>query len=146
LILVAEAASAGLGSTVSGIHKGSGGDRNATQWIGTWAAAAQPFIPELLQTYRNQSLRLIVHTSAGGRRVRIKVSNTYGDKPLLIGGAHITRRVTGAETDPSSDRMLKFQGKSSATVAAGSMVVSDPVEMEVPGLSDLAVSLSPSEH
>jgi lysophospholipase L1-like esterase len=60
---------------------------------------------------------------------------------LLIGGAHIARRSAAAEIDPRSDRMLKFQKKSSTTVAAGSMVVSDPVEMDVPALSDLAVSL-----
>jgi lysophospholipase L1-like esterase len=141
LILAAQAAPAILKSAVSGMPKGSDGDRKATQWIGTWAAAAQPFIPESLQTYRNQSLRLIVHTSAGGRKVRIKISNTYGGRPLLIGGAHIARRTTGAEIDPSSDRIVKFQGQLSTAVAAGSMVVSDPVEMDVPGLSDLAVSL-----
>ena len=141
LLLVAAAAPAILASDVSALPKDSGVDSKAQPWIGTWAASAQPFIPELLQTYRNQSLRLIVHTSAGGRRVRIKISNTYGDKPMVIGGAHIARRTTAAEIDPSSDRILKFQGQSSTTVAAGSMVVSDPVEMEVPGSSDLAVSL-----
>src|SRR5262252_9944219 len=76
------------------------------QWIGTWATAAQPFLPKSLQTYRNQSLRLIVHTSIGGTRVRIKISNTYGDGPLLIGGAHIARRTAAAEIDPRSDRIL----------------------------------------
>jgi len=111
------------------------------QWIGTWATAPQPFIPGSLQTFRNQSLRLIVHTSAGGTKVRIKISNAYGDGPLLIGGAHIAHRTAAAEIDLRSDRMLKFQTKSSTTVAAGSMVVSDPVEMDVPALSDLAVSL-----
>jgi len=116
-------------------------NRGAEQWVGTWATAPQPFIPGSLQTFRNQSLRLIVHTSAGGTKVRIKISNTYGDAPLLIGGAHIARRTAAAEIDPRSDRMLKFQTKSSSTVAAGSMVVSDPVEMDVPALSDLAVSL-----
>jgi lysophospholipase L1-like esterase len=141
LILAANAAPAILGSTVSGIPSGSDLDRKAKQWIGTWATAAQPFIPQSLEAYRNQSLRLIVHTSAGGKRVRIKISNTYGDRPLLIGGAHVARRTAEAEIDPRSDRMLKFQGKSSTTVPAGSMVVSDPVEMDVPGLSDLAVSL-----
>src|ERR1700683_1546880 len=141
LILAANAAPAILGSTVSGIPSGSDLDRKAKQWIGTWATAAQPFIPESLQAYRNQSLRLIVHTSVGGKRVRIKISNTYGDRPLLIGGAHSPGRTAEAESDPRSDRMLKFQGKSSTTIPAGSMVVSDPVEMDVPGLSDLAVSL-----
>ena len=116
-------------------------NRGGEQWIGTWATAPQPFIPGSLQTFRNQSLRLIVHTSAGGTKIRIKISNTYGDGPLLIGGAHIARRTAAAEIDPRSDRMLKFQAKSSTTVAAGSMVVSDPVEMDVPALSDLAVSL-----
>ena len=124
-------------ATASRVHV----NRDGQQWIGTWATAAQPFIPGSLQTFRNQSLRLIVHTSAGGTKVRIKISNTYGDGPLLIGGAHIARRTAAAEIDPRSDRMLKFQTKSSTTVAAGSMVVSDPIQMDVPALSDLAVSL-----
>jgi len=120
--------------------------RDSKQWIGTWATAPQPFIPGRLQTFRNQSLRLIVHTSAGGTKVRIKISNIYGDGPLLIGGAHIARRTAAAEIDRRSDRMLKFHAKSSTTVAAGSMVVSDPVEMDVRALSDLAVSFFLPQH
>jgi len=146
LISAAQAAPPILGSAVPEVPSASHLDRKAKQWIGTWAASAQPFIPAILETYRNQSLRLIVHTSAGGARVRVKISNTYGDTPLLIGSAHIARRTTEAEIDPRSDRMLKFQGKSSTTVPAGSMVVSDPVEMDVPGLSDLAVSLFLPQH
>jgi len=141
LILAAEAAPANMGCTASRIALGADADRDAKQWIGTWATAAQPFLPKSLQTYRNQSLRLIVHISAGGRKVRIKVSNAYGDGPLVIGGARIARRTRGAEIDPSSDRMLKFHGKSSTTVAAGSSVVSDPVEVDVQALSDLAISV-----
>jgi lysophospholipase L1-like esterase len=98
-------------------------------------------VPKALQTYRNQSLRLIVHTSAGGTKVRIKISNTYGNGPLVIGGAHIARRTADAEIDPQSDRTLKFNGKLSTSIAAGSMAVSDPVELDVPALSDLAISL-----
>ena len=113
----------------------------ATQWIGTWATAAQPFLPESLQTYRNQTLRLIVHTSAGGARVRIRISNTYGDKPLFLGGAHIARRTAEAQIDPRSDRVLKFRGEPSTTVAAGSTVASDAVELAVPALADLGISL-----
>ncbi len=136
LIFAAQAASA-----VSGVPSGVEVDRNANRWVGTWATAAEPFIPKSLETYANQSLRLIVHTSTGGTRVRVKISNTYGDGPLLIGDAHIARRTAEAEIDPRSDRMLKFHAETSTTVAAGSMVVSDPVEMEVPALSDLAVSV-----
>jgi len=58
-------------------------------WIGTWATAPQPAIPSRVQAFRNQTVRLIVHVSAGGKRVRIKISNTYGEQPLLIGAAHL---------------------------------------------------------
>jgi lysophospholipase L1-like esterase len=141
LLFVAGAPAVVPGSTASRIVSGADIDRDAKQWVGTWATAAQPFLPQSLQVYRNQSLRLIVHTSAGGRKVRIKISNTYGDGPLLIGGVHIARRTLAAEIDPHSDLMLKFQGRSSTTVPPGSMAISDPVELNVPALSDLAISL-----
>jgi lysophospholipase L1-like esterase len=114
---------------------------HGAQWIGTWATAAQPFLPGALDTYQNQSLRLIVHTSAGGARVRIKISNTYGDEPLFVGGAHIGRRGSGADIEPTSDRRLTFGGQSSIAVAAHSVAQSDPVNLDVPALSDLAISL-----
>jgi len=58
-------------------------------WIGTWATAAQPSGPNV-QSYKNQTLRLIVHTSIGGKKLRVKISNTYGDQPLVI-DAHTLR-------------------------------------------------------
>jgi hypothetical protein len=116
-------------------------DPNGNQWIGTWATAPQPPAPGSLQSFRNQTLRLIVHATAGGAKVRIKISNTFGDHPLLIGAAHLARRKDAAEIDPVSDRSLTFHGQSSTRVEAGSMVVSDPVTLDVPALSDLAISL-----
>ena len=110
-------------------------------WIGTWAAAPQPPIPGTTRTFRNQTVRLIVHASAGGARVRIRISNTFGDHPLRIGAAHIARSTTAADIDPASDRTVKFRGQSSTTVAARSMVVSDPIDLDVPALSNLAISL-----
>ena len=110
-------------------------------WIGTWATAPQASIPGHEQTFRNQTLRLIVHVSAGGRKIRIKISNTFGDQPLLIGGAHIARRTTAADIDPASDRTLMFRGKTTTTIPRLAMAVSDPVDLDVPALSDLAISL-----
>ncbi|HYL98074.1 MAG TPA: SGNH/GDSL hydrolase family protein, partial [Blastocatellia bacterium] len=101
----------------------------------------QPFLPGKIETFHNQTLRLIVHTSAAGAKVRVKISNTFGDEPLLIGGAHIARRIAGAEIDPASDRTLTFGGRSSAAIGAGSMVTSDPVDLNAPALSDMAISL-----
>jgi len=110
-------------------------------WVGTWAASPQPFMPGSLETYQNQSLRLIVHTSVAGTMIRVKISNLYGDRPLRIGGAHVARRTVAADIDSTTDRILRFAGASSAIVPPGSMAVSDPVSLDIPALSDLAVSI-----
>lgn len=110
-------------------------------WIGTWATAAQPAIPGLAQVFRRQSIRLIVRASAGGKRLRVRLSNTFGDQPLSIDGARIARRTTGAHIEPTSDRVLSFQGRASTTIPARATAVSDPVDLVVPALGELAVSL-----
>lgn len=110
-------------------------------WIGTWAASPQHWLLGRLASFENQTVRLIVHTSASGNRVRIRLSNEFGDQPLHVGAAHIARRATGAEIDPSTDRALTFSGKTSTTIAPHATIVSDPTDFDVPALSDLAVSL-----
>ncbi len=113
----------------------------ADHWIGTWATAAQANSPDHADRFRNQSTRLIVHVSAGGHRLRVRLSNTFGEKSLRIAGVHLARRSKGAEILPATDRALRFDGSLSATIAAGEQVFSDPVDLEVPPLSDLAVTL-----
>lgn len=111
------------------------------RWIGTWATAAEPALPSNILSVRNQTLRLIARTSVGGAKVRIKVSNIFGDRPLVIGSAHIARRTAATEIDPATDRALTFGGKATVSIPAGSVGVSDPVNLEVLPLADLAVSL-----
>ena len=111
------------------------------RWIGTWAAAPQAFMPGSLKEFRNQTLRLIVHTSIGGTRLRIRLSNTCGDRPLVFGGAHVARRTSGPDIEPASDRVLTFGGRPGVTVPKGATIVSDAVHFAVPALSDLAISL-----
>lgn len=110
-------------------------------WIGTWATAPQAATKGPVQTVHNQTVRLIVHTSVGGKKIRIRISNTFGDQPLLIGAAHIARPVADAEIDPASDRALKFHGNPSTVIPPHCMMVSDPADIDVPALSDLAISL-----
>lgn len=128
-------------SSSSTIVLSAGSKQDNTRWIGTWAAAPQHFIPRSLQTFRNQTLRLFVHTSVGGMKVRIRISNFFGDEPLQIGGAHIARRAAGPDIDPTSDRTLMFHSQAATTVPSGAMILSDPVDLDVAPLSDLAISL-----
>ncbi|HEX7192823.1 MAG TPA: SGNH/GDSL hydrolase family protein [Thermoanaerobaculia bacterium] len=89
------------------------------------------------EDYSNQTIRMIVHVSAGGKKVRVRFSNVFGDAPLVIGSAHVARRKSGADVE--DDHVLTFAGKTAVRVAKEA--VSDPVDFDVPPLSDLAVSI-----
>jgi len=110
-------------------------------WIGTWSAASQGVMPGTLRTYDGQTLRLIVHVSVGGRKMRVRLSNRLGDAPLVIGGAHVAHRTRDAAIDPASDRALTFDGRTSVSIPAHAEATSDAVDLDVAAVSDLAVSL-----
>jgi lysophospholipase L1-like esterase len=132
-----------LAVTALSIHAavGTNGDE---QWVATWSAALHapnPGPPGLTNPgFNNQTLRQIVHTSIGGDQVRVRLS-TFGAAALVIGAAHIALRDAGAAIVPGSDRTLTFGGQSSIVIPTGAVVLSDPVQLEVPALSDLAVSV-----
>jgi lysophospholipase L1-like esterase len=42
---------------------------------------------------------------------------------------------------PSSDRVLKFGGKPSFTIPPGALAISDPVDLDIPKLADLVISV-----
>jgi len=123
--------------------------RPATQrWLATWTASpydAPPRPPrdsvDRVPRLFDQTLRLVVRTSIGGERVRIRLSNEYGDRPLVIGAAHIAVRDSGASIVPATDRALTFGGRPAVRMLPGAVVLSDPVALDVPALRDLAVSL-----
>ena len=137
--------------TVAGLAQVSeAGERNANEhWVGTWSNALhQPDlgVPGLANPgFDNQTLRQIVHTSVGGPRVRVRLS-TFGASGLVIGAAHIALRLTGASIVTGSDRTLTFGGAPSITIPPGALVVSDSVELNVPDLSELAVSIFVPEN
>lgn len=106
-------------------------------WVSAWTAApdtaGEPLPP--------QTIRQIVRSSIGGDSVRIRLSNAFGSGPLKIGSAHIAQRLAGADTRPGSGHALSFGGAQGVTIAKGASVLSDPVQMEVAALQELAVSL-----
>ena len=106
-------------------------------WVGTWATAPAPAEGA---AFANQTLRMNARVSIGGDVLRVRLSNAYGVKPLTIGAAHIGLRATGPSVLPDSDRTLTFGGEASATIAAGALLLSDPIELPVPPLADIAIT------
>lgn len=105
------------------------------------APAATTPPPFRVTTLNNQTVRMILRTSIAGHRLRVKLSNAYGMPPVLVGSAHVARRGTDAGITAGTDRALTFAGKSAFTMRPGVVIVSDPVDLDVPALTDLAVSL-----
>lgn len=111
---------------------------NATQWVGTWTVAPAPADGVASS---NVTLRMNGRVSLGGKVLRVRLSNAHGTQPLTIGAAHIGLRASGPAIVPGSNRKLTFGGSGTATIATGSLLISDPVELDVPPLGDVAVTL-----
>ena len=120
----------------------------SSRWMATWTASASdaPARPprdsiDRVPSLHDQTVRLVVRTSIGGDNIRIRLSNEYGDRPLMIGAAHIAVRDSGASIDANTDHTLTFGGRAWVKLLPGAIAVSDPVAFAVPALRDLAISL-----
>jgi lysophospholipase L1-like esterase len=119
---------------------------NAAEWVQTWGAAplppspAQPPFPAT-ESFSNQTIRQTVRVSVGGGRVRLRLSNEYGTKPLVVGAARIALSDEKGNITAGTDKPVLFSGQSSATIPAGAPFFSDPIDLKVEGLTSLSVSL-----
>ena len=112
----------------------------ADGWIGSWGASD---VFPVGSDVNYQTLRQFVRLSAGGKRVRVRFSNATGQYQLVVGAAHLAKPAAeGAPgaIDPETDHALSFGGAAAVTVAPGAEVVSDPVDIDLPPLSTLAIS------
>lgn len=116
------------------------------RWLRSWASSQQ--IPEPNNALpdadlKDATLRQIVRISTGGQQVRVLFSNAFGTEPLRIDAAHVALSAGSATSkiDPASDRPLTFDGAPEVTIPAGASYVSDLVQLRVPALTSLAITL-----
>ena len=117
------------------------------QWTGSWASAQQAVCDQSelpKHPFEGTTLRETVHLSLGGSQIRLRLSNLFGNQPLLIFSmavAHARPGMPGA-IDIKSSVPARFNGATTVTVPPGAEVVSDNIPLSVQPLSDLAVSLT----
>ena len=126
----------------------------ADHWVATWTTAlvarpamvpppppnAPPVNPPPI-TPDNQTLRQVVRTSIAGARVRVVFANTFGTAPLTLGAAAVAIRDKDSAIVPNSAHKLTVNGSASFRVPAGALIVSDPVDLQVPARTDLAIDM-----
>lgn len=122
------------GSAVPAVAASESGSAN---WFVSWATAQQ----EAGEVLEEQTVRVIVHLSQGGRQLRVHLGNTVGTEPVVIRSATVALRADGARVDPATIRDLTFSRSRSVTVPAGARTVSDPITLTTRPGDDLAVSL-----
>jgi lysophospholipase L1-like esterase len=134
-----------VGSGIVGSQQPASG-----RWITAWSTSQQTLGPTAVT---NATVRMIARVTIPGGAVRIRLDNTFGTTPLVIGKAYIAQRIQGATLAAGSNRQIVFDKSASTTVPPGGSVTSDPVQMNVLGQQDLAVSLyipgstvRPSQH
>jgi lysophospholipase L1-like esterase len=118
----------------------AGAQTQTDSWISTWTASPQSPRGVIPTSFSNQTVRQIVRVSLGGHKVRIRLSNEFGTKPVLIGAASVALAGGRANIVSGSLRPLTFGGAKSIIVLPGAPALSDPVELNVAPLSDVAVS------
>ena len=141
-----------LALLVCGVAAHAGGQTTGAQevgkdrvWVGSWASSQQ--VPEAWNSLApgdmtDMTMREIFHLSLGGQTVRVRLSNAFGREPLHFASVHIARALSAASSaiDPVTDRAVTFAGSPEVTVPAGAEYLSDPVELAVAPLSNVAVT------
>ncbi|MFE6486572.1 SGNH/GDSL hydrolase family protein [Streptomyces sp. NPDC057757] len=113
-----------------------------TAWTASPQLPAEGFTPNWSREgFWRQSLRQTVRLTAGGDRIRVRLSNAYGTSPLRIAGATVARAGAGAAVEPGSVRRLTFGGAASAEIAPRGLAVSDPAELALDALESVTVTL-----
>ncbi|MGW0288456.1 GDSL-type esterase/lipase family protein [Streptomyces tuirus] len=124
--------------SAAGLHVFAMSVRTATLgWTGSWATATGGYAA--VGPWTDRTLRLVVHTSAGGPRVRVRFDNTFAAAPARIGRATVAVQATGAASR-STPVALSFGGAAGVTIPAGAQAYSDPLGFPVPADTNLLVS------
>jgi len=138
-----------LGLTIS-VQAAAPADREG-HWVASWAASPQqPVDPVTAGTpldtpprsFSDQTLRQSVRLSTGGRALRVRLTNEYGASATTLDAVHVGVSNGKGGVLPGSDHIVTFNGGSKVvTLSVAAPLLSDPIDMSVPALGSLAISV-----
>ncbi len=119
-------------------------DDSPRRWVTTWTTANAA--SDGPASFSNQTIREIVHTTIGGNGVRLRLSNTFGNRAIRFDAVFVGLQATGgkgggASLVPGSNRQVRFGGNPSIAIPEGAEVLSDPLPFPVAPQQNLAISL-----
>lgn len=124
---------------------------DSEHWVATWGTAQELYRPDTSDqsqradqqplTVQDQTVRMVVRSSLGGDRVRIRLASAFGAPTVVVGAATVALRDSGSAIVPGSSHEVRFGGEASLVLHPGVVVYSDPIDLEIAPLTDLVVSL-----
>jgi lysophospholipase L1-like esterase len=112
---------------------------SGSQWVGAWSASPSDAVEGT--TFTDQTLRMVITPHFGGRTLRVRLSNRFGRGEVRLERVRIGLRRSRASVVAGSSRVVRFGGRRSVRLGAGSDVVSDRVRLRFRAFQDLAVSI-----
>lgn len=111
-------------------------------WIASPQLPSEGFTPNWSREgFWRQSLRQVVRLSAGGGRLRVRLTHAYGTSSVRVASASVGRTAGGADVEPGSLTRLTFGGAGEAEIPARGEIVSDDVPLTVAAGGSVAVTL-----
>jgi lysophospholipase L1-like esterase len=128
-------------------------------WLGAWGHAPRSYSPgeltaapdtapnlppaqgNILLAYENVTVRQTARISAAAKGFRLRFSNEFGEKPVLLGGVSVALAGRDGAIVPGSRHIVTFAENHSVTIPAGSPILSDTIYWALPALTKLAVTV-----
>lgn len=150
---IAAAVIAGSIIAMSVSASASGGPAcRGTHWVTAWeapptdAAWAIDSSYDIPRSGPHQTFRVILSPDGQGSTIRLRFSNRFGKEPVTLDDVRIARPLKQASGSaaivPGSSLPVLFHHLSRTTLLPGEDKLSDPLQFEVAGLEDVAVSMS----
>ena len=115
------------------------------RWTGTWATAMQTPVKSFMpynNRMSNRSVRQMVKVSAGGKVIRLQLSNIFSDKPVVVRSVYVAHALDSFRIEPKSARYLKFSGKDEVTIPAGRSLFSDALVFDLKPMETVAITIN----
>jgi lysophospholipase L1-like esterase len=120
---------------LSVLARGEGSRRWIATWITASAASDRP------ETFSNQTIREVVHTTIGGSEIRLRLANTFGPHAIRFDAVCVGLQKEGATLIRASSHEVTFGGSRSISIPEGAEALSDPVSLAVGPQQNLTISL-----
>ena len=130
---------------------------NNKKWISAWGTAPSEInitgMSAVGSIVGEVTARVVINPTATGEKIRLKLSNYYGEKPLVIYGMTVAKSVPEkngefkSQIDKNTLKMITFnEGEPDISVDAGDEIYTDELVFDVKANEPIAVTIHIKEY